>query len=304
MPISFTGWPMRLPDRAEAALLARGGLVRRAPSRPEPTGPLGRQGALEVRLAGTAREIRRAQRLRFKVFHEEGGALPSARARLARRDVDAFDEACDHLLVLDHDAPTKPFRRPKPRVVATTRLLRRDVAARHGGFYSSGEFDLGPLLLRHPHTAFLELGRSCVLASHRGRSALSLLWGGIWAYARHHGSEVLIGCASLDGTDPDALALPLSFLHHHARSPREWAVRPRSGLGCRMDRLPVDGLDAKRALRALPPLLKGYLRLGATVGDGAVIDRSFGTTDVFVLMPVDAIGSRYVEHFAPAGRAA
>lgn len=263
---------------------------------------LGRIGSLEVRLATKKSEIRRAQRLRFKVFYEEMSAVPTGLAALSRRDADSYDAICDHLLVLDHAAKRKkPFVEPRPKVVGTYRLLRSEVAARHAGFYSEGEYDLGPLLAAQGHRRLLELGRSCVLKPYRSKRTVELLWQGIYAYVLHHRIDALIGCASLEGTDPDRLALPLAFLHHHARAPEGWRARALPARAVAMDRLPKEAVDAKAALQALPPLIKGYLRLGATFGDGAVIDRQFGTTDVFVTLPVEAIGARYRGHFAPSG---
>lgn len=260
---------------------------------------LGRLGTLEVRLASGAKEIKRAQRLRYRVFYEQGSAVPVGLAGLKRRDVDAYDLVCDHLLVLDHAVKPKPFRAPKPKVVGTYRLLRQAVAEAHSGFYTAGEFDIAPLLAAHPEARFLELGRSCVLEPYRNRKTVELLWAGIWAYVRRHGIDAMIGCASLDGTDPDRLAVPLSFLHYHAASPDEWRVRARPELHVSMARLNRESLDSRTALLGLPPLVKAYLRVGATVGDGAVIDRQFGTTDVFVVMPVAAISRRYLDYFGP-----
>ena len=261
---------------------------------------LGRIGSLEVRLATTAKEIRRAQRLRFKVFYDEMSASPHGAALISRRDVDAYDAICDHLLVLDHDVKPKPFRNAKPKVVGTYRLLRQDVANRHGGFYTRGEYDIAPLLRAHPDLRFLELGRSCVLKPYRNKRTVELLWHGIWTYVLHHRIDVMIGCASLEGTQPQHLALPLSFLHHYAAAPTEWQARALPGRFTAMDILPKDAVDPKAALHALPPLIKGYLRLGATFGTGAVIDRQFGTTDVLVVLPVSAINPRYIDHFGPA----
>ncbi|HYF52940.1 MAG TPA: GNAT family N-acetyltransferase [Salinarimonas sp.] len=254
---------------------------------------LGRLGSLEVRLATTAREIRQAQRLRFSVFYEEMDALPSAAVRLARRDFDGFDPACDHLLVIDHARPGGEA------VVGTYRLLRQEVAERGLGFYTAGEYDIGPLVRAHRPARFLELGRSCVLKDHRNKRTVELLWHGIWTYVLHHRIDVMLGCASLEGTDPDRLALPLSFLHHHARAPEEWRARAVSERYVSMDRLPREAVDPKMALHALPPLIKGYLRVGATFGDGAVVDRQFNTTDVLVVLPVGAISPRYKAHFGP-----
>jgi putative hemolysin len=144
---------------------------------------------------------------------------------------------------------------------------------------------------------FLELGRSCVLAPYRNKRTVELLWHGIWSYVRRHRLDVMIGCASLDGTDPAALALPLSFLHHFAAAPADWQVQALAGRRVDMNLLPKHEIDPRAALRALPPLIKGYLRLGAFCGDGAVVDHAFGTTDVLIVLPVSAINTRYIEHF-------
>jgi putative hemolysin len=260
---------------------------------------LGRLGALEVRLASGAREVKRAQRLRYKVFYEEMSAVPMGLAALKRRDIDAFDDICDHLLVLDHSSKPKPFRSAKPRVVGTYRLLRQEVADMHWGFYTAGEFDIGPLLEAHRGKRLVELGRSCVLKPYRNKRTVELLWAGIWAYVQRHRIDAMIGCASLDGTDPDRLAMPLSFLHHHARAEPEWCAKALPACHVRMDRIAPEALDRKAALLSLPPLVKAYLRVGAKFGDGAVIDRQFGTTDVFVVMPVEAISRRYLNYFGP-----
>ncbi len=185
----------------------------------------------------------------------------------------------------------------KPTVVGTYRLLRQDIAERNSGFYSAGEFDIGALLTRHHGSKFVELGRSCVLAPYRNKRTVELLWHGIWTYVLRHKLDAMVGCASLKGTDPNKLALQLSFLHHHARAPEAWRVRALPERYVEMNRMQKSAIDPKAALRALPPLIKGYLRIGATFGDGAVIDKQFGTTDVFVVMPVSSISARYVAHF-------
>ncbi|MCX5477791.1 GNAT family N-acetyltransferase [Kaistia geumhonensis] len=256
--------------------------------------PLGRMGALEVRLATTQREVKKAQRLRYKVFYEEMSAIADIQAQVSRRDRDAFDAICDHLLVLDHDTIT---RSGEPAIVGTYRLLRQDVAERYSGFYTANEFDLAPLLERHRGLRFLELGRSCVLAPYRSKRTVELLWHGIWSYVLSHRIDVMIGCASLEGTDPERLALPLAFLHHNARAPEEWRVGALPARRVAMDRLPAEAINSKAALQAMPPLMKGYLRIGAFVGDGAVVDRQFGTTDVMIVLPVSAINARYVNHY-------
>lgn len=282
--------------------LARSGPPAAGSQRRAKGGTFGQAGALEVRLAASAAEIRRAQALRYRIFYEDMAAIADADAFLSRRDADRFDDICDHLIVLDRSSPGRSLLRLRPEMVGAYRLLRQEVAARHIGFYSEAEYELIPLLRRKPQLRFLELGRSCVLASYRDGRTIDLLWRGIWRYALAHRVDVMIGCASLEGTDPDRLAVPLSFLHHHARAGIEWSVSARRDQRVEMDRLAPDAIDPAAAFRSLPPLLKGYLRLGAKVGEGAVIDRQFGTIDVFIILPVTAINRRYLDHYGDGAR--
>jgi putative hemolysin len=257
----------------------------------------GRIGTLEVRLARKKSEIRRAQRLRYKVFYEEMSATPNALAILSRRDEDAYDPVFDHLLVVDRSDQGKGgWRRSK--IVGTYRALRQEVADLYDGFYTQGEYDIAPLIeAKSPDCSFMELGRSCVLKPYRNRRTIELLWQGIWSYAREHGIDVMLGCASFAGTDPSAHAQALSFLHHTALAPQEWRVRAHEHLHVDMNMMPAEAINRRSALKALPPLIKGYLRVGAYIGDGAVIDHQFGTTDVLIILPVEAIRSRYLDHF-------
>jgi putative hemolysin len=253
-------------------------------------------GSLEVRLAETDHEVELAQRLRFNVFYQEMSAIPSPQMREAGRDFDKYDDVCDHLLVVDravHDEDGQPL------VVATYRLTREKDAQRAGGFYTSGEYDIAPMLNGLPHgTRFLELGRSCVLKSYRSRpGTMQLLWKGLMAYVARFDVELMFGCASLSGTDPDALALPLSYLHHFHAMPEALRVKARPELYVTMNRLAKDKVEPREGLRSLPPLLKGYVRAGCCIGDGAVIDRQFGTTDVFIYFPLSGIDARYKSRF-------
>ena len=286
-----------------STLQAYSGLQAWAARAHRPAQSLGRLGSLEVRLAQTAAEVRQAQKLRYRVFYQEGSAIPNPGRLFARRDVDAYDAICDHLLVLDH-ATTDQRPSGRPAVVGTYRLLRQPLAEEYGGFYTAGEFGIGGLIARHTNLQFLELGRSCVLAPYRNKRTVELLWHGIHGYIMQNRCDVLFGCASLDGTEPKQLALPLSFLHHYARAPEAWRASARPERYVEMNRLSKETIDPKAALRVLPPLIKGYLRLGAYIGDGAVVDHEFGTTDVLIILPVSVIKQRYLEHFDVSRRAA
>jgi putative hemolysin len=242
--------------------------------------------SLQVRLAQNAADIDAAQALRYRVFYEEMGAQPSREMAARRRDFDPYDADCDHLLVIDH---------ARGAVAGTYRLIRRPAAARHGGFYSAAEYDLGPLP-DYPGE-ILELGRSCTDTAARSGPAAKLMWRGIAAYVFHYRIEVMFGCASLAGTDPDALALPLSYLHHFHRAPDALRARAVPDRYVAMDRMPKEAIDPAKAQALLPPLIKGYLRLGGFVGDGAVIDRPFNTTDVAIVVKTDLVTDRYYRHY-------
>ena len=187
----------------------------------------------------------------------------------------------------------------RQKVVGTYRVLRQEIAERTLGFYTQSEYDIAPLIAaRSPRYRFMELGRSCVLEPYRNKRTVELLWHGLWTYVREHKIDVMIGCASLPGTDPD-----------RARHGAELSASQRAGAaGVALPRARAalcphgpasarEGRRQERALKSLPPLIKGYLRLGAYVGDGAVIDRQFGTTDVLIILPVEKIDPRYFGHF-------
>ncbi len=260
----------------------------------------GRIGNLEVRLARTKNDLKTVQRLRYRIFYEEMSAVPDAFAIMSRRDEDPFDAICDHLLVVDNGswANGRHRWRRRERVVGTYRILRQDVADFHDGFYVQGEYDIAPLLeAKGDECRFMELGRSCVLKEYRNRRTLELLWQGIWNYAREHSIDAMIGCASFEGTDPQRHAEALSFLHHNAKAPERWWVKAHDNVHVNMNMVPASQIKTRNALRSLPPLIKGYLRVGAYVGEGAVVDHQFGTTDVFIILPVEAIDERYLAHF-------
>lgn len=255
-------------------------------------GPLGRIGSLEVRLARDEAEIAASQEIRFRVFYEELGAKRQLVHALEQRDADRFDEHCDHLLVFDTALPGPDTQ----RIVGTYRLLREERAVATGGFYSNDEFELDSLVARHPGVRFLELGRSCVLPNYRSKRTIEVLWQGIWAYINHYEVGAMTGCASFHGTVPAQHAEALSYLAHHCRPDHNWDVRAVAGRYQPMDLMPKEAVSMRSAFAAMPPLIKGYLRVGAKIGDGCVIDHDFGTIDVFIILPVTAIGARYITY--------
>ncbi|MBN8898417.1 MAG: GNAT family N-acetyltransferase [Rhodospirillales bacterium] len=249
-----------------------------------------RAGNLGVRLAASAAETDAVQALRYRVFYGEMGARPSVEAAASARDRDQFDTTADHLIVVDH-----AIGPGAEGIVATYRLLQREAVAPIGRFYSASEYDISRIE-QFPGRV-LELGRSCVDSGYRNRAAMQLLWRGIAAYVFHHQIDLMFGCASLPGTDPDNLALELSYLYYNHLAPPALCPRALPDQYVEMRRLPAEAVDTRRALAQLPPLVKGYLRLGGFVGDGAVVDQQFNTTDVAVVVKTDLVTDKYYRHY-------
>ena len=248
---------------------------------------------LSLRLAAGERDLHAVQRLRYDVFVDElggEGALVDHRMRLER---DRFDPHCDHLTVFDASL------RAGEDAVATYRLMRGEAARAGEGFYCAGEYDLSPL--QRSGRKMLECGRSCVRRGYRDGQALFLLWQGIADYIDAHDSEILFGVASFHGTDPEALAEPLSLLHHRHLAPPDLRVSAIGPNARPMQMLPADAIDRARAVAMLPPLLKSYLRLGGFVGDGAWIDRDFNTVDVCLVVDAARLSERAQKLYRATG---
>lgn len=260
---------------------------------------LGRMGNLEARIARTKEEIIAAQNVRYRVFVEEMGAKLPFDAMVSKRDFDQYDRQCDHLLVIDRSIDGSTV----DQIVGTYRLMQQESAEKNNGFYSQSEYDVHNLVGRHSDKRFLELGRSCVLPKYRVRRSIELLWQGIWAYCLQNNIDVMFGCASFHGTVPAAHAQSLSFLYHFARAADEWRITPQSDTQNLMDLMPAEAVKTKEALSKMPPLIKGYLRLGALFSPHAFVDTSFNTTDVLIILPLSKINPRYINHYgADAGR--
>lgn len=232
---------------------------------------------LTVSLAASRWEVLEAQRLRFKIFAEEMGArLPSRDLGLDR---DGYDSHCEHLLVREEDTG---------EVIGTYRILTSDQAEHAGGFYSEEEFDLARL--QHLRAHMVEVGRSCVHPDHRNGTTIALLWSGLARFILSRGYEYVIGCASMSMADGGNSAASIyNAVRQIAMSPNEYRVFPRH-------RLPLEAFDAS-VPALVPPLIKGYLRLGAYVCGEPAWDPDFNTADLLVLLPLSRIDKRYARHF-------
>ncbi len=249
-----------------------------------------RSNTLHLRLAETTEEVSAAQALRYRVFYEEMSAKATAGMVAAKRDFDDFDGYCDHMVVFDSARGAGP-----QAIIGTYRVMRREAAKRCGRFYTAGEYDIANLLA-YPGEV-LELGRSCIEADHRNGATMQLLWRGIAEYVLAHDVGLMFGCASLPGVEPESLAVPLSFLYHHHLAPPALRAKALPERYVAMNIIPPRDISPRDALHLLPPLIKGYLRLGGFVGEGAVVDHDFGTTDVCVAVKTEWVTDRYHRHY-------
>ncbi len=235
------------------------------------------QRRLTHSLARSQNELEAAQRIRFKVFAEEMGAkLPSAHLGL---DIDRFDKYCDHLLVRDHS---------NEKVVGTYRILPPEQAVKAGGYYSETEFDISRLA--NMRDRMVEVGRSCVHEDYRDGATITQLWSGLAEYVTKNNHEYLIGCASISMGDGGHYAASVyNKIHKLHAAPAEYRVFPHC-------RLPLESLNQNLDV-IIPPLIKGYLRLGAYIAGEPAWDPDFNCADVFILMPVSRMNARYAKHF-------
>lgn len=244
---------------------------------------------ISVRLAENDREILEAQKVRYQVFYEEYGATPLSSDMAEQRiDLDLYDPVADHLVVLDHNhTPAK--------VVGTYRLVQKIGAEKVGRYYTSHEFNID--CITNADMSALELGRSCVLPQYRTRPVLQLLWEGIASYITEHDIDLMFGCASFHTTDVTDIANELSYMYHYHLSPHDMCPRALDKHYIDMNILPKDQLNARRVFASLPPIIKGYLRVGGTIGDGAVLDEQFKTIDVCVIVQTHLLTDRYRKHY-------
>jgi len=251
----------------------------------------GRDSHYSVRLAQDPRDLMAAQRLRYRIFVEELGGDGELVDHDNRLERDAFDEIVDHLILVDARRDAAALE----DVVGVYRLLPGKRLAPGAQFYTEGEFDL--TALRATGRPLLELGRSCVDADHRGGTAMVHLWNGLADYVLSRGIEVLFGVASFHGTDLEALAQPLSFLHYNHLSPEDLRVHAIGPSAVDLARLPPGRVDRKAAMLATPALIKAYLRLGGHVGNGAFVDHAFNTTDVCLVMDTARMSGRHRDFY-------
>ncbi len=250
-----------------------------------------KSGCLEVRLAENSLEIDAAQALRYQVFYEEMRAKATIKQNKLKRDIDDFDHYFDHILVFDHSIKGSI----REKVIGTYRLNRQQNSNKEKLFYTSNEYDINNLINYKGN--ILELGRSCVAKDYRTGSTMQLLWSFIAQYVVKHEIQIMFGCASFPGINIELHKKAFDYLHRNYLAPKDIRPRALKNRYIRMKNKSSIECSFKEFLTQIPPLIKGYIRLGAFIGDGAVIDYDFNTTDVCIVLPTEKISSRYKIHY-------
>jgi len=249
------------------------------------------QPSITLRIAETEQEIFAAQRLRYKIFYEEFNVVAPPEVASQKRDFDLYDDYADHLIVIDES-----IINPEDRIIGTYRLFRREKMPNDLDFFTSHEFDVSYLIRNGGK--LLELGRSCVLPEYRTKYVMQKLWQGIADYLSTHSLDLMFGCASFHEKDPEKIINELSYLHHFHFPPANLSVLATPDCTKNFHLKGKDELDARRVFSNLPALIKGYLRLGAYIGQGAYIDKTLDHIDVCIILPTQNVTEKYAKHYA------
>ena len=218
----------------------------------------------------------KAKQLRQKSFFED--------SKEKKIDSDEFDEFCDHLVVVDNSVASD-------FVVGTYRLLLKGKNEKYKKFYSDSEFDISNLFKKN--ISMLEAGRSCVDENYRDGKIIKLLWRGLAFYIIQKKVDLIFGCASFPSSNYSEFKNQLSYLNHFHKPPSKYSTFPKEKLKADLDILSSKKINKEDEFRLLPPLIKAYIRAGAWVGKGAVVDKRFDTTDVLIILKSQNIIKKY-----------
>ena len=245
-----------------------------------------------IKIAEKKSELKKAQALRYSVFYKEKKAIPTISKKILRLDYDKVDKFADHLIVID-----KNRKGAKNKIVGTYRLLRGDIAAHCGGFYTSSEFDLSKILNSYKNNQILELGRSCIHQDYRNGTIMNLLWKAIAEYVKLYDIKILLGCASFHGTDVMKYTNELSYLRKNFPLPDELSVKSLDPKTYPAYTEINSNTDDLKTFIKLPPLIKGYLRIGGKISHDCFVDYKFNTIDLCVIVATNNIDEKYKKKY-------
>lgn len=239
-----------------------------------------RTNNFEVKLADNESELLEVCKLQYEellLYYNQENKIESGIFE------DEYDRLCDHLIAIDLKNNS---------IAGSYRLVRKDHIKEIGHFTTESEFDISKI----KDYEIMELGRAFVKSEYRDGSVISLLWEGIINYVIAHDIRFLFGTASFHGVDPSQYKHALSAIHYYHLSQLETRVKAINH-PVRLDQLPLEEVDMKLAKKEMPPLVKGYINLGATFGDGGFLDYDFNSLDVFTLIDLETVNQRYLQRF-------
>jgi L-ornithine Nalpha-acyltransferase len=249
-------------------------------------------GDFLIKLVEKKAELKKAQALRYSVFYKEKKAKPNIQKKILGLDYDKVDKFADHLIVIDTGS-----KAPNNKIIGTYRLIRGDVSANFGGFYTSTEFNLSNIVNSYKHSQILELGRSCIHKDYRKGTVMNLLWKAIAEYVKIYDIKIMLGCASFSGTDVMKFSNELSYLRDNFSLPDNLSVKSLDNNIYPVYKKNKNNENNLRIFAKLPPLIKGYLRVGGKVSDSFYVDYNFNTIDLCVIVKTDNIDKKYKKKF-------
>ena len=220
--------------------------------------------------------VLKSKELRYKSFFGDENT---------KIDSDEFDSLCDHLVVIDTSVANN-------FVVGSYRLLLKPKHKKKISFYSESEFDLKKLF-KIKRLSLLEAGRSCVHENYRDGRIIKLLWRGLASYINSKKVDIIFGCASFPSSNPELFVNQLSYLSENHKPPKKFKTNPLNHVQAKFNKVDRRYYDNQSVFRSLPPLIKAYIRAGAWIGEGAVCDYSFNTTDVLIILKSENIIKKY-----------
>jgi len=241
-----------------------------------------------IKLAENQEEIEAGLHLRYKVYCQEIGAVILDKYLEKEIEFDDLDQYCDHLILIDNSVEGQL----KDKVVGYYRLIQKEAADKVGGFYSTHEFDISDFLNNYKGKV-LELGRTCVLPKYRNSATMNLLWKGVAKYIEENNIDAMFGCVSAPGLDCSAYKEGFSFLYHNYSL--DYSITAKDGVS--MNMMKNEDIDPKQAIKNLPPLIKGYLKVNAKFGQEAFVDYDYNLTDIFVMADIKNADEKYKKHY-------
>lgn len=238
-------------------------------------------GNFIVKIADTEEELQQLFKLRYEELFLYYNKESKNEEEMC---VDKYDYLCDHLICYDNI---------NKQVAGTYRLVLEEHVREVGSFITESEYDITKIRSKK----LLELGRAVVKEEYRNGTVIKLLWRGLIKYAQENQINYMFGTGSFHGTDPQNYEQALSYIYYNHLSPHDVRVQARKGSRSNINLIKEEEIDLRKVRKQMPALIKGYIKIGATFGEDAFIDKPFNSVDLFVLLDVDKVNPAILRRF-------